>query len=40
MSSYVKDILCIGASNILLKKEKAEDILIVCEFRDVFLKNY
>jgi len=40
MSSYIKDILCIGAGNIQLKEEKAEDIPITCEFRDVFLKNY
>jgi len=40
MSSYVKDILCIGAGNIQLKGEKAGDVPITCEFRDVFLNNY
>ena len=28
------------ASNIQPKEEKAEDIPIACEFRDVFLKSY
>ena len=42
VSSYVKDMLCIGVMLLafILRKEKAEDILIVCEFIDVFLKNY
>jgi len=42
VSSYVKDMSWIGVMllTFILRKEKAEDILIVCEFVDVFLNNY
>jgi len=42
VSSYVKDMLWISVMllTFILRKEKVEDIPIVCKFIDVFLKNY
>ena len=42
ISSYVKDILCIGVMLVTFnrRKKKANDIPTACEFRDVFLKSY
>jgi len=49
LNSFMKtnELLCQGyimywccASNIQPKEEKAKDIPIACEFRDVFLKSY
>ena len=49
LNSFMKanELLCQGyimyqcyAGNIQPKEEKTEDVLIICEFRDVFLKSY